>query len=160
MSNICKTASFRTENWRFWSEWRDSNSRHPGPKPGALPTGPHPDIELREKARCGQICGQGNSTTFLANIQRRYLRGFTEKEGSMQHFRASNRFGVPAPKAGALPTALHLDRFDLRIIHDKNGKCNHKNAVGGNFKVPVILNRQIPIYRRRVAADNACARYL
>ena len=27
-----KTASFRTENWRFWSEWRDSNSRHPGPK--------------------------------------------------------------------------------------------------------------------------------
>ena len=27
----------------FWSEWRDSNSRHPGPKPGALPTGPHPD---------------------------------------------------------------------------------------------------------------------
>ena len=29
-----------------WSEWRDSNSRHPGPKPGALPTGPHPDIQL------------------------------------------------------------------------------------------------------------------
>ena len=27
----------------IWSEWRDSNSRHPGPKPGALPTGPHPD---------------------------------------------------------------------------------------------------------------------
>ena len=29
----------------FWSEWRDSNSRHPGPKPGALPTGPHPDTD-------------------------------------------------------------------------------------------------------------------
>ena len=28
----------------FWSEWRDSNSRHPGPKPGALPAGPHPGI--------------------------------------------------------------------------------------------------------------------
>ena len=27
-----KTASFRNENWRLWSEWRDSNSRHPGPK--------------------------------------------------------------------------------------------------------------------------------
>ena len=27
----------------YWSEWRDSNSRHPGPKPGALPAGPHPD---------------------------------------------------------------------------------------------------------------------
>ena len=48
MSNICKTASFRTENWRFWSEWRDSNSRHPGPKPGALPTGPHPDMKFKK----------------------------------------------------------------------------------------------------------------
>ncbi len=27
----------------IWSEWRDSNSRHPGPKPGALPAGPHPE---------------------------------------------------------------------------------------------------------------------
>ena len=37
----------------FWSEWRDSNSRHPGPKPGALPTGPHPDRMqfLRQKSR-------------------------------------------------------------------------------------------------------------
>ena len=61
-----------------WSEWRDSNSRHPGPKPGALPTGPHPDIELNEIARCGQICGQGNFTTFLGNFQRKQLRGFTE----------------------------------------------------------------------------------
>ena len=25
----------------------------------------------------------------------------------MRHFGKSNRFGVPAPKAGALPTALH-----------------------------------------------------
>ena len=54
-----------------WSEWRDSNSRHPGPKPGALPTGPHPDIKLRDIARCGQICGQGNSTTVLPNFQRK-----------------------------------------------------------------------------------------
>ena len=30
----------------IWSEWRDSNSRHPGPKPGALPTGPHPEVLL------------------------------------------------------------------------------------------------------------------
>ena len=41
------------------------------PKPGALPTGPHPDIELKKNARCGQICGQGNTITFLTNIQRR-----------------------------------------------------------------------------------------
>ena len=27
----------------LWSEWRDSNSRRPAPKAGALPTGPHPE---------------------------------------------------------------------------------------------------------------------
>ena len=55
----------------FWSEWRDSNSRHPGPKPGALPTGPHPDMKLKKNSRRGQICGQGNSTTVLPNFQRK-----------------------------------------------------------------------------------------
>ena len=30
----------------FWSEWRDSNSRHPAPKAGALPTALHPVILL------------------------------------------------------------------------------------------------------------------
>ena len=29
-----------------WSEWRDSNSRLPAPKAGALPTAPHPVIPL------------------------------------------------------------------------------------------------------------------
>ena len=79
----------------------------PAPKPGALPTGPHPDMKLRENARCGQICGQGNSTTFSKNFQRRYLRGFAKIKGSIQYLKQSNQFGVPAPKAGALPTALH-----------------------------------------------------
>ena len=27
----------------LWSEWGDSNSRHPAPKAGALPTALHPD---------------------------------------------------------------------------------------------------------------------
>ena len=30
----------------FWSEWRDSNPRHPAPKAGALPTALHPDKYL------------------------------------------------------------------------------------------------------------------
>ena len=30
----------------FWSEWRDSNPRHPAPKAGALPTALHPVILL------------------------------------------------------------------------------------------------------------------
>ena len=29
-----------------WSEWGDSNSRHPAPKAGALPTALHPDIKV------------------------------------------------------------------------------------------------------------------
>ena len=76
----------------LWSEWRDSNSRHPGPKPGALPTGPHPDIKLKENARCGQICGQRNSTTVLPNFQRRYLRGNQVVTGEYPTFGAVEPF--------------------------------------------------------------------
>ena len=53
----------------FWSKWRGSNPRPHGPKPRALSAELHLDIELRENARCGQICGQGNSTTIMANFQ-------------------------------------------------------------------------------------------
>ena len=96
-----------------WSEWRDSNSRHPGPKPGALPTGPHPDIELRENARCGQICGQGNSTTVLPNFQRKQSGVFAKIKGSIQHLERSNRFGVPAPKVSAIPYYSKLKGLGL-----------------------------------------------
>ena len=56
----------------FWSEWRDSNSRHPAPKAGALPTALHPDTmvlytkrmenateiyHFREIRRLPQNCG-------------------------------------------------------------------------------------------------------
>ena len=90
-----------------WSEWRDSNSRHPGPKPGALPTGPHPDMQLKNNSRSGQICGQGNSTTVLPNFQRKQSRVIAKIKGSKQHFGKSNRFGIPAPKSSALPTGPH-----------------------------------------------------
>ena len=32
----------------FWSKWRDSNSRHPAPKAGALPTALHLDMKLQQ----------------------------------------------------------------------------------------------------------------
>ena len=32
--------------WERWSEWQDSNLRHPAPKAGALPTALHPVISL------------------------------------------------------------------------------------------------------------------
>ena len=43
----------------------------------------------------------------------------------MQHFGKSNRFGVPAPKPGALPTGPHPEISDC-IIHDGWGKSNQK----------------------------------
>ena len=95
----------------------------PAPKPGALPTGPHPDMKLRENARCGQICGQGNSTTFLPNFQRKQLGVIAKLKGSMQHFGKSNRCGVPAPKPGAIPNFAKPGC--LSIIQDVSVKCNH-----------------------------------
>ena len=94
------------------------------PKPGALPTGPHPDIKLKKNARCGQICGQGNCTTVLPNFQRKQSGGFAKIKGSKQHFGKSNRFGVPAPKAPALPTGLYPDNFF--IINDIRRKSKGK----------------------------------
>ena len=46
-------------------------NRAPAPKSSALPTGPHPDMKLREFFRSGQTCGQDNTTTFLRNFQER-----------------------------------------------------------------------------------------
>ena len=39
-----KTPPKSTISAGFWSEWRGSNARSPGPKPGAIPTSLHPDI--------------------------------------------------------------------------------------------------------------------
>ena len=36
----------------------------------------------------------------------------------MQHLEQSNRFGVPAPKAGALPAALHPDTELLKLLEE------------------------------------------
>lgn len=98
--------------WRyldFWSEWRDSNSRHPGPKPGALPTGPHPDIELREKARCGQICGQGNSTTFSGNFQEQLLGKLGRNGGACNIWSSRTNLVLQLPNVACYQ--LHYTRI-------------------------------------------------
>ena len=41
-----------------------------------------------------------------------------EKQGSVQHFGKSNRFDAPAPKAGALPAALHPDIKLLKLLEE------------------------------------------
>ena len=92
----------------FWSEWRGSNARSPGPKPGAIPTSLHPDIYFSVSQYfvvCGHCCGQ-----------RRFRGAFRSAEGTRKRpcVNGFHRFGfgLPGyrhgtPKPGALPTALH-----------------------------------------------------
>ena len=90
-----KTASFRPENWRLWSEWRDSNSRHPGPKElmdlfsnlfcsflvlsaqitmlsGTLRSA----VSTCSRAVYGQKCGQNRFPQFAATFQPSLGSGF------------------------------------------------------------------------------------
>ena len=93
-----------------WSEWGDSNSRHLEPKSSALPTGPHPDMKL------------GNPPEVVKHVVKGYFRpeqGRSQEEKvlvpqrvfGLVDFTGANR--APAPKAGALPTALHPDTGDI-----------------------------------------------
>ena len=86
----------------FWSEWGDSNSRHLAPKASALPTALHPVMKF---SNCGQTCGQ-----------RRFLTSYRRGEKCCQPkcpkaFRVFRGLWLEpethAPKASALPTALH-----------------------------------------------------
>ena len=97
----------------FWSEWGDSNSRHLAPKASALPTALHPVMEF---SNCGQTCGQ-----------RRFLTSY-RRWGKCCQPKCPNGFGVfrglrpepgpHAPKAGALPTALHpVMEFLTVVLH-------------------------------------------
>ena len=47
---LVKAASFRDENWRFWSGLRDLNPRSPGPKPGAIPNFAKPGYSVEDFA--------------------------------------------------------------------------------------------------------------
>ena len=62
-----KTAFVNGSSWLFlWSEWRDSNSRPPAPKAGALPTALHPVIKF--------IYPAGRILPNQARYQLRYTR--------------------------------------------------------------------------------------
>ena len=112
-----------------WSEWRDLNPRHPAPKAGALPTALHPvivlcytgwadtpkppalptalypDMVILFSAVCGHLCGQSGFLARFCCLEK------SRKCPCCKGFRAlaapdmdENTY---APKAGALPTALH-----------------------------------------------------
>ena len=86
----------------IWSEWGDSNSRHLAPKASALPTALHPDMKF---SNCGQTCGQRR---FLTSYRR---GGKCCQPNCPKAFRVFQGLrpepGPHAPKASALPTALH-----------------------------------------------------
>ena len=88
----------------FWSEWGDSNSRHLAPKASALPTALHPVMKF---SNCGQTCGHGH---FLTSYRRgeKCCQAYCPK--AFQVFQGQKpEPGPHAPKASALPTALHPD---------------------------------------------------
>ena len=70
-----KNRPFRRLFCNFWSEWRDSNPRHLGPKPSALPTALHPDILLN--FFCGDptdaVCAAFLRTRPALNAQLLYI---------------------------------------------------------------------------------------
>ena len=88
----------------IWSEWGDSNSRHLAPKASALPTALHPVMKF---SNCGQTCGQRR---FLTSCRRGEKCRQPMCPKAFRVFQGLRLEPEPhAPKASALPTALHPD---------------------------------------------------
>ena len=92
----------------FWSEWRDSNPRHPAPKAGALPAALHPDKCLinckssRKDCFVRPVCGDPIKSSGLRFPS--ILSTAAPKTPCCICHRQRSAF---SPKAGALPAALH-----------------------------------------------------
>ena len=97
---MTKTASFRTENWRFWSGLRDLNPRSLGPKPSAIPNFAKPGYEVK------------NFSDVVKHVVKGYFRpeqGRSQEEKvlvpqrvfGLVDFTGANR--APAPKPSAIP---------------------------------------------------------
>ena len=85
----------------FWSKWRDSNSRHPAPKAGALPTALHLDKPIfnnKKQARFLLRCPASSSAT---ERHPHLPTAATRAAPLLRHRRRSP----------CSPTALHLDRL-------------------------------------------------
>ena len=71
-TKIKKNSAKSKDFTEFWSEWGDSNSRHPAPKAGALPTALHPDMKLWD---CPGVSSQITCATNCATPGYSVLRG-------------------------------------------------------------------------------------
>ena len=117
-----KTASFRPENWRFWSGLRDLNPRSLGPKPSAIPNFAKPGYEVK------------NFSDVVKHVVKGYFRpeqGRSQEEKvpapqrvfGLVDFTGANR--APAPKSSALPTGPHPD-MKLRESSRSGQTCGQR----------------------------------
>ena len=121
---------FSYENNRFsWSEWRDSNSRHPGPKPGALPTGPHPDIYFFFLRKVVKHVVKFHFLPPKADYQWKF--SLAPQRLFCFHGRLSTS-RAPAPKPDALPTGPHPDIY-FCATHPMDILYHPRQIVNGNF---------------------------
>ena len=74
----------------FWSEWGDSNSRHPAPKAGALPTALHPGMRFLARM---SACQRGN-TALTRGIKLKY---YMTQCARSQAKPLTNRARLPCP---------------------------------------------------------------
>ena len=147
-TKIKKNSAKSKDFTEFWSEWGDSNSRHLAPKASALPTALHPVIKF---SNCGQTCGQRR---FLTSYRR---GGKCCQPNSPKAFRGFRGLrpepGPHAPKAGALPTALHPD---MKLWGGLGGFSQSKRATNcatpGFLRLPstVCQGREPTAYQDRL----------
>ena len=101
-----------------WSEWRDSNPRHPAPKAGALPTALHPDDWLLKilPGRRGSSCTPEAAPARLA-----------PRRSSLKTVHRTVFFTL------GLPTALHPDvlfcRGNYSIFPAESQGTEHKIGI-------------------------------
>ena len=91
----------------FWSEWGDLNSQHPAPKAGALPVALHPVIHFSVSAVVVKHVVKGLCSSKLRGRGSAEIPVITRDCGVSDFDRAPGE--LHAPKAGALPVALHPD---------------------------------------------------
>ena len=117
-----------------WSEWGDSNARPREPKSRALPTALHPDIiffsiNLNVKGNYQLWSNLWSKIIFRHSS----VNIIIQKPSNIKGFEASKtkstNFLHSAPKAGALPTALHPENIDCNLCEYSEyftwilGKC-------------------------------------
>ena len=103
----------------FWSGLRDLNPRSLEPKSSAIPNFAKPGYSVEEFS---DVVKHVVKSHFRPQILKSQERKVLEPQRFFGLWIFLGRSGRSAPKAGALPTALHPEtRY---IIHHLRGKCN------------------------------------